>query len=102
MASAFWDIPPATHALVARHLPVQEEPHPLPRPIILDTNLRLSTTCKLLQNYHERRGRRPWVVCSDVHSLTKSHRKQELENAGAKIIEVAQGQDGMYPSISPA
>lgn len=103
MASIFWDQSPATpDALLARHLPAQEEPYVLPRPIIMDTDLRLTTRCKLLQNFQQNRGRRPWVVCSDVYSPMKSHRKQELETAGARIIEVTQGLDGMYFITSSA
>ncbi|KAF8518605.1 dihydrofolate reductase-like domain-containing protein [Gautieria morchelliformis] len=79
--------------LNVRHLPAQDEPYPLPRPIVLDTDLRLSTSCKLLKNYQQRLGRRPWVVCNDVFSPEKSLRKQALEEAGAKIIQVIQGPD---------
>ncbi|KAL4258169.1 2,5-diamino-6-ribosylamino-4(3H)-pyrimidinone 5'-phosphate reductase [Pleurotus pulmonarius] len=56
----------------ARHLPPREpdasnghgNPYHLPRPIILDTNLRLKTDCKLVQNYKNGSGRRPWVICA--------------------------------------
>ncbi|KAF8910163.1 dihydrofolate reductase-like domain-containing protein [Gymnopilus junonius] len=72
----------------------------LPRPIIIDTYLRLPPTCKLLLNYQNKVGRRPWVVCGHVaapstHSRlpadtaeTRLLRKQALEAAGARIIEI--------------
>ena len=87
----------------ARHLPALPEHSPhkyhLPRPVILDTYLRLSPTCKLLKNYKEGRGRRPWVFGSsptnrdDLELWNK--RKDVLESAGAKVHIVA-AQNGMY------
>ncbi|EIW63974.1 bacterial bifunctional deaminase-reductase [Trametes versicolor FP-101664 SS1] len=85
--------------LNTRHLPPLPEGHPhgyrIPRPVILDTHLRLPPTCKLLRNYQAGRGRRPWVVCArrtgsrDVagnEAFTK--RAAALQNAGARIVEV--------------
>ncbi|CDO73089.1 hypothetical protein BN946_scf185007.g143 [Trametes cinnabarina] len=85
--------------LNTRHLPPLPAGHPhgyrLPRPIILDTHLRLSPECKLLKNYQAGYGRRPWVVCapqrasSDVASTEAfTQRAAALQAAGAKIIEL--------------
>ncbi|PCH34154.1 hypothetical protein WOLCODRAFT_94924 [Wolfiporia cocos MD-104 SS10] len=67
-----------------------------PRPIILDANLRLSPSCKLLKNYREGRGRRPWVISTTYSSSMQeySQRKKELEDAGARVLELA-SEDGM-------
>jgi 2,5-diamino-6-(ribosylamino)-4(3H)-pyrimidinone 5'-phosphate reductase len=79
--------------LNTRHLP----PRPpiggryhLPRPVILDSYLRLSPTCKLLKNFQNGTGRRPWIICSSSAISTESSRRKELENAGAKIIELTE------------
>lgn len=76
-----------------RHLPPRsssEERYHLPRPVILDSYLRLSLNCKLLKNYKNGTGRRPWVICSSSAPSAGSSRREELENAGAKIIELAE------------
>ncbi|KAG0702725.1 dihydrofolate reductase-like domain-containing protein [Suillus ampliporus] len=69
--------------LNSRHIPEDERPSHLPRPVVLDANLRLGPDCKLLKNYRERKGRRPWVICDANLSL---ERKSILENAGARVI----------------
>lgn len=92
--------PSATHILLVRHLPAQNNPYPLPRPIILDTELRLLTSCKLVNNYQQNRGRRPWVVCSDVFTPDKVCRKRRLEDAGARVIEVTLGPDGVSHNLT--
>ncbi|KAI0715008.1 bacterial bifunctional deaminase-reductase [Earliella scabrosa] len=83
--------------LNTRHLPPlpPDCPHSyrLPRPVILDTHLRLSSECKLLQNYQAGRGRRPWVVCvKDAGGATDpepfARRKEALQRAGAHVVEV--------------
>jgi len=84
------------HVCIARHLPVKDESYSLPRPIILDTDLRTSTSCKLLANYQQSRGRRPWIVCNDVSTAQKCDRKKALEQAGARVLEVTSGQGGAY------
>ncbi|KAF9567755.1 hypothetical protein CPC08DRAFT_617427, partial [Agrocybe pediades] len=57
--------------LNVRYLPhPPETPYNLPRPIILDTDLRLSPTCKLLQNYQNGKARRPWVICAASDDAT--------------------------------
>jgi len=73
--------------LNTRHLPARpsnEESYHLPRPIILDANLRLSPGCKLLKNYKGGTGRRPWVICSPSASPLN---RATLEDAGARIID---------------
>src|SRR6266511_1036457 len=82
----------------------------LPRPIILDTNLRLSTTCKILKNFQAGTGRRPWVFCAPLNDARISkeqiqvlnERKQVLQTAGARIFEVdsCKSQNGDRLSIS--
>ncbi|KAL6307679.1 dihydrofolate reductase-like domain-containing protein [Sparassis latifolia] len=87
--------------LNTRHLPPLPLHYPyryyLPRPMILDSNLRLSPDCKLLKNYREGRGRRPWVICSNSIDpsggdrdafATRLARRQALEEAGARVLEV--------------
>ncbi|EKM61507.1 uncharacterized protein PHACADRAFT_135222 [Phanerochaete carnosa HHB-10118-sp] len=80
--------------LNTRHVPSLPEGHlhkyHLPRPVILDADLRLFPKCKLLNNFAEGQGRRPWVIavpptknCADW-----GVRKHDLEIAGARIIEV--------------
>lgn len=73
--------------LNSRHIPEHERPSHLPRPVILDTNLRLRPDCKLLKNYRERKGRRPWVIC-DANLTSGDGRKSILEDAGARVIGV--------------
>ncbi|OBZ79045.1 2,5-diamino-6-ribosylamino-4(3H)-pyrimidinone 5'-phosphate reductase [Grifola frondosa] len=58
-----------------------------PRPVILDTQLRLVPSCKLLVNYRGGRGRRPWVVCARSDEQAWRERKAVLESAGARIVE---------------
>ncbi|KAJ3553419.1 hypothetical protein NM688_g3624 [Phlebia brevispora] len=87
--------------LNTRHLPPLPSMHPhryhLPRPIILDSNLRFPINCKLLKNYHDGRGRRPWLISSRPAAPSEkaawTSRKQVLESAGARVIEVS-GDDG--------
>ncbi|EJF67169.1 dihydrofolate reductase [Dichomitus squalens LYAD-421 SS1] len=87
--------------LNTRHLPPlptgYAHSYRLPRPVILDTNLRLSPDCKLLKNYRAGRGRRPWVVCApqtparDDSASTEAfaRRAATLQAAGARVVEVA-------------
>ncbi|KAG1845457.1 dihydrofolate reductase [Suillus subalutaceus] len=72
---------------IGRHIPEDERPSHLPRPVILDANLRLRPDCKLLKNYRERKGRRPWVIC-DANLTSDGGRKAALEDAGARVIGV--------------
>ncbi|TRM70517.1 dihydrofolate reductase-like domain-containing protein [Schizophyllum amplum] len=95
--------------LNARHLPIRAsgicntthgQPYNLPRPIILDSRLRLSPACKLLRNYKDGTGRRPWLLCQDgsdssspLHQVEWLERRRALEEAGARVVVVA-GKDG--------
>ncbi|KAF5385676.1 hypothetical protein D9757_005516 [Collybiopsis confluens] len=78
-------------------------PYHLPRPIILDMALRLSPQCKLLKNYSDGRGRRPWVVCAeptaDDDKVDWLARRKALEGAGARTVVLAPGPyaDGLIP-----
>jgi len=83
--------------LNTRHLPPAPLPYPQPRPIILDTSLSTPPTCKLLRNYKNKTGVQPWIVCARCASLEGAEsstqlwdeRRNALESAGAKVIEVA-------------
>ncbi|KAJ7446382.1 dihydrofolate reductase-like domain-containing protein [Mycena galericulata] len=84
--------------LNTRHLPPPPPgapPHRAPCPIVLDSGLRLPTTCKLLRNYDNGKGtgRQPWVV--GVAPGTKDDsddvvgwkaRRAALEGAGARVL----------------
>lgn len=62
-----------------------------PRPVVLDTHLRLRTDCKLLKNYRDGKGQQPWVFCgSDPESACteRNARKSALEAAGAVVYEI--------------
>ena len=73
-------------SLKVRHLThPPPEPYNLPRPIIIDSHLRLPPTCKLLRNYKNGTGRQPWIMCS---SPEDQQRRLALETAGARIIEI--------------
>lgn len=87
--------------MIVRHLPPPNAmSYHLPRPIIIDTWLRLSSTCKLLQNYQNGVGRRPWVICGTIPAPSPNsklpadfaeirlERKEALETAGARIFEI--------------
>ncbi|KAF5312764.1 hypothetical protein D9619_002576 [Psilocybe cf. subviscida] len=70
--------------------PPADSPYSLPRPIIIDPQLQLSPSCKLLKNYQSKTGRMPWVLCRehpDPDAGTAS-RKQALQAAGARVVEV--------------
>jgi 2,5-diamino-6-(ribosylamino)-4(3H)-pyrimidinone 5'-phosphate reductase len=66
--------------------------------VILDTHLRLSPNCRLLKNYKEGKGRRPWVFGSTPADpgelLVWNKRKEILESEGAKVHVVA-AREGM-------
>jgi len=62
-----------------------------PRPVVLDTSLRLRTDCKLLKNYRDGKGQQPWVFCgSEPESACpeRNARKSALEAAGAVVYEI--------------
>ncbi|EAU92832.1 riboflavin-specific deaminase [Coprinopsis cinerea okayama7 len=70
--------------LNTRLLPVEDQKNP--RPIILDTNLRLGPNCKLLQNYASGRGVQPWLLTPGSDDPDWLKRKSLLEDAGARIV----------------
>ena len=72
----------------ARHLPPRSPPHNVPRPIILDSHLRLPTSCKLLNNFRAGSGRRPWIISIPSQDPSWISRKEALKQAGANIIEI--------------
>lgn len=95
--------------LNARHLPSrspfvgQQYAYNLPRPVILDPQLRLPTTCKLLDNYQRGNGRRPWVLCvyePQGAGDSWTARFEALQAAGALVVPV-QSSDGLLsvPSV---
>ncbi|KAJ7657973.1 dihydrofolate reductase-like domain-containing protein [Mycena rosella] len=80
--------------LNTRHLPPDAAPHRAPRPVVLDSSLRLSPTCKLLANHTKRAGRRPWVVAVAPSSASAPDaewqtRFEALTAAGARILLLA-------------
>ena len=95
---------PTSYILPVRHLPQPATPYNLPRPVIIDTHLRLPTSCKLLRNFKNGMGKRPWIICAQLRTtysndsegnrdeptqkITPTERKKELEEAGARIIEI--------------
>ncbi|PPQ63836.1 hypothetical protein CVT24_009786 [Panaeolus cyanescens] len=82
--------------LNVRHLPPPDATaprHHLPRPIIVDSQLRLNPNCKLLNNFNDGTGRRPYIVTAPLppgaieqHSFLQ--RKKVLEQAGARVFHV--------------
>ncbi|KAF4604823.1 2,5-diamino-6-(ribosylamino)-4(3H)-pyrimidinone 5'-phosphate reductase [Pleurotus pulmonarius] len=69
-------------------------PYHLPRPIILDTNLRLKTDCKLVQNYKNGTGRRPWVICAAPSSRDDAvfaGKMKLLTDVGVQVIQAPTG-----------
>lgn len=70
----------------ARHLPAlpSGEQRRLPRPVVLDSKLRFKPDCKLLKNFREGTGRRPWIITSRGSFDPLKHR--ELANAGARVF----------------
>ncbi|KNZ80633.1 5-amino-6-(5-phosphoribosylamino)uracil reductase [Termitomyces sp. J132] len=89
--------------LNARHLPPLPEGqrHNLPRPIVIDSRLRLPPTCKLLNNYRSGRGRRPWVICVTADDVEWRNRREMLEKAGARVIQIPIAIHGRVSSLLP-
>ncbi|KAK2461406.1 hypothetical protein APHAL10511_005869 [Amanita phalloides] len=75
--------------LNTRHLPPEHRLHH-PRPIVLDSRLRLSPNCKLLANYRAGNGRRPYLFAANSYLADPEWlaRRTALEIAGAKIFTV--------------
>ncbi|GAA5905475.1 hypothetical protein JCM5296_005883 [Sporobolomyces johnsonii] len=67
-----------------------------PQPIILDSNLRTSPTCKLLTNFAKKVGKQPVLVCSESTLLATDgqERAASLRKAGARIEACRTGDDG--------
>ncbi|KAE9393156.1 hypothetical protein BT96DRAFT_999695 [Gymnopus androsaceus JB14] len=96
--------------LNTRHLPAREpnptnghhNPYNLPRPIILDSYLRLPLHCKLLKNYVEGRGRRPWATFLFqivLETLYKLGICSVMVEGGAQVIRSFFSQDGAQATI---
>ncbi|KAJ7246257.1 dihydrofolate reductase-like domain-containing protein [Mycena haematopus] len=88
--------------LNTRHLPPGAAPHSAPRPIVLDSRLRLPLTCKLLRNYAHGSGvgRQPWVVSRQYADPEWETRREALEKAGARVLVLPAGIDS--PSSRPS
>ncbi|KAE8229195.1 hypothetical protein CF326_g5842 [Tilletia indica] len=69
--------------LNARLLPDVPPVERLPRPIVLDTQLRTPPNCKMLLNYQNGTGRQPLLVCARTASGVRA---AELEKAGAELV----------------
>ncbi|KAG7099694.1 hypothetical protein E1B28_001516 [Marasmius oreades] len=67
-----------------------DRPYSLPRPIVLDSHLRLDPACKLLINFQSGLGRRPWILCSEPDEFEERKlwetRRSALVNAGAIVL----------------
>ncbi|KAG6842450.1 hypothetical protein C0991_007580 [Blastosporella zonata] len=89
--------------LNARLLPPLSEGqrYNLPRPVIVDSRLRLSPSCKLLSNYQAGRGRRPWIICAVVDDPDWRNRLETLQKAGAKVIQIPVDIHGKKPASPP-
>ncbi|CDU24273.1 related to RIB7-HTP reductase [Sporisorium scitamineum] len=57
----------------------------LPRPIVLDSRLRMPLDCKLIRNHAAGTGRRPLVLTS---STASSDRRAQLEEAGVEVVQL--------------
>jgi len=88
--------------LNARHLPptLDGSRRNLPRPVIIDRHLQLPPTCKLLRNYQNGTGRRPWVLCAPSSDAISTERLSALEKAGAAVIQVPVEAKGNRISVS--
>lgn len=64
-----------------------------PQPIVLDTHLRFPLHAKLLANYAQKRGKRPWIVTQTSQHQPWLARKQALEAAGARIVDLPSTRD---------
>ncbi|SJX66328.1 related to RIB7-HTP reductase [Sporisorium reilianum f. sp. reilianum] len=58
----------------------------LPRPVVLDSKLRIPLDCKLIRNHAAGTGRQPLVLASSVASSAK---RVQLEQAGVQVIQLA-------------
>ncbi|KAF7303231.1 Methionine aminopeptidase 2 [Mycena kentingensis (nom. inval.)] len=92
--------------LNTRLLPPSDQPRHLPRPIILDSSLRLPPTCKLLKNYAAGTGRRPWIIATRLSlnadpetANSWNARSDALIAAGAKILCIERGPDNTLAAL---
>lgn len=85
----------------ARYLPPlpDNRPRPLPTPVILDASLRLSPTCKLLDNFQQGIGMRPWIFCANNLPSDANSRRQELEKRGAHVHSISVDSQGLRSQI---
>ncbi|SNX87851.1 related to RIB7 - HTP reductase [Melanopsichium pennsylvanicum] len=60
----------------------------LPRPIVLDSNLRTPVDCKLIKNHIAGVGRQPLILSSNLASV---ERRSLLEKIGAQVIQIEHG-----------
>ena len=64
---------------IARHvLQTDLESYEQPRPIVLDNRLELPLDCKLLKNYNNGTGRKPWILTTASSSNPAAVRKKNL------------------------
>lgn len=66
----------------------------LPRPIVLDSKLRMPVDCKLIRNHAAGIGRQPLVFASIRAS---SERRLALQEAGAQVIQIDQDESSAAP-----
>ncbi|KAJ7103268.1 dihydrofolate reductase-like domain-containing protein [Mycena belliarum] len=83
--------------LNTRHLPAGAVAR-APRPVVLDSRLRLPPTCKLLRNHAAGAGRRPWVVAAPDADSAWQARKDALEAAGARVLLLPAGAEAHDPA----
>ncbi|KAG2227600.1 hypothetical protein INT45_002285 [Circinella minor] len=77
--------------LNARHvLQTDLELYEQPRPIVLDNRLELPVDCKLLKNYSNGTGRKPWIVTT---ALSSNPAAKALIEAGAHLIHITEQED---------
>lgn len=69
--------------LNARLLPMPPPVSELPRPVVLDSTLRMPLTCKLLRNHADGIGRQPLIICSKHAS---PNHIAALVEKGAEVI----------------
>jgi len=68
--------------------------------VIVDRNLQLPITCKLLRNYRDGQGRRPWIICARGNDTAWNERLSALQLAGANVIEIPADSEGSRLSVS--
>lgn len=81
--------------LNARLLPVPPPVARLPRPVVLDSALRMPATCKLIRNYANDTGRQPLLLCCKTASADN---QLALEEAGAEVVRL-DGTSLDWPSV---